>query len=237
MFHVTVQVHPDYQRRGIGGALYIALLDAIKDTNPNLFKAVIYDGNEGGLNFARSRGFVEYSRRIDSVLDLQRFDSAPYHARIEALEVTGIRLLPMSALIGDAGRIYELQWKLETDVPIADDMTQPPIEQWRAQVVDNPSFLPSASFIALDGDEPVGLTLIFDQGEGGCHVDLTGTLPSHRRRGIALAMKVRGIQWAQANGYKEMATNNDEINTGILKMNMDLGFVPYPACIQIEKRL
>lgn len=239
MFWVIVQVAPDFRRQGIGTKLYQALVTLLKPDNPIAFKSTMYEGKIDALTFTQSLGFVEYSRRIESELQVQSFDGAPYQARIQAVENTGIQIKSLAELANDPEgdtKLFNLQWSTELDVPIAEILTKPTLEQWRIEVIDNSALLPSASFIALDGDDYVGLTLTFATNEGECDVDFTGTLTQYRRRGIALALKVRAIEWVQAQGYTLMQTTNDAVNTGMIAINRMLGFNPRPSRIQIEKR-
>lgn len=64
----------------------------------------------------------------------------------------------------------------------------------------------------------------------------TGVVRSHRRRGITTAMKLRAIQWAQANGYESIETDNEE-NNPMYAINMQLGYQPMPAWLSYQKEL
>jgi mycothiol synthase len=66
---------------------------------------------------------------------------------------------------------------------------------------------------------------------------LTGVLRSHRRRGIALALKLRGIAYAKALGRPTIKTWNESNNRAMLAINEALGFVKQPAWIDFVKVL
>ena len=68
-------------------------------------------------------------------------------------------------------------------------------------------------------------------------IGLTAVLPPYRRRGIALALKLRGIRYAQAVGCPAILTGSEEHNRPMLTLNARLGFVPQPAWITFEKHL
>jgi predicted GNAT superfamily acetyltransferase len=66
---------------------------------------------------------------------------------------------------------------------------------------------------------------------------LTGVVRSHRKRGIALALKLHGTRYAIDHGYAQIRTDNDAINAAMLGINIALGFQPRPAWIELEKLL
>jgi hypothetical protein len=66
---------------------------------------------------------------------------------------------------------------------------------------------------------------------------LTGVLRSHRRRGIALVLKLRGIAYAQSLGRPTIKTWNEANNRAMLAINEALGFVKQPAWIDFVKVL
>jgi mycothiol synthase len=240
VFWITVQVHPDYQRQGIGTDLYNTLSDALAQFKPIAFKSSIYDGHQGALVASQKQGFQEYSRRIESLRYLSTFDSTDYFPLIDKLRAEDVHFVPISELVHDedkAWELYELQWSLELDVPLEETLTQPSVNQWRKSVVDNPMFMKEASFVAMQNDQYMGLTEVFKYGGDYLYIEFTGTRPKYRRRGIATAMKVLGMQWAKDNGFQSMGTTNDIVNTDILAINQKLGFVAKPARLQIEKSL
>ena len=57
------------------------------------------------------------------------------------------------------------------------------------------------------------------------YTGLTGVLRSHRRRGIATALKVTALEMAKARGVRTLETDNEENNPMYL-LNVELGFEP-----------
>ena len=66
---------------------------------------------------------------------------------------------------------------------------------------------------------------------------LTGVLREYRRKGIALAMKVRGIRWCAERGHATIRTANEAGNVGMLSINEVLGFVRQPSWSVFVKHL
>jgi len=59
-------------------------------------------------------------------------------------------------------------------------------------------------------------------------------LRSHRRRGLATALKRAQIAWAAANGYRELVTSSVEGNEAMRTVNERLGYKPLPAWIVVQ---
>ena len=73
-----------------------------------------------------------------------------------------------------------------------------------------------AWFVALDRGEYVGMTeFLSNQADPDLFdIGVTGVLRSHRRREIATALKLRGIEFAQKRGIRELRTWNASNNEG-----------------------
>ena len=96
-----------------------------------------------------------------------------------------------------------------------------------------------AWYVALDKGEYVGMTeILSNQADPGLFdMGVTGVLRSHRRRGIATALKLRGMEFAQERGIRELRTWNASDNGAILAVNRQLGFVRRPAHIAYVKEV
>ena len=93
--------------------------------------------------------------------------------------------------------------------------------------------------MALDRGEYVGMTELWSNQADPELFDIgvTGVLRPHRRRGIAMALKLRGIEFAQRRGIRELSTWNASHNEGILAVNRRLGFLRRPAHIAFVKEV
>jgi GNAT superfamily N-acetyltransferase len=93
-----------------------------------------------------------------------------------------------------------------------------------------------AVFIARHVDLYVGYTYLVQDEQ---HIDrlrqcMTGVRPEWRRRGIATALKARGLEYARQNGYRFILTSNHAGNTAILALNAKLGFQPHPQTSELN---
>ncbi len=87
---------------------------------------------------------------------------------------------------------------------------------------------------ALADGEVVGFAALIDRAAPGLlEHGLTATRRTHRRRGIATALKRTQIAWAAANGYRELLTFTQEGNEGMQAINLALGYEPQPPWIRV----
>ena len=95
------------------------------------------------------------------------------------------------------------------------------------------------TLIALDGELVVGYAALElrNQAEGIVGNDLTAVLRSHRRRGIAGALKRTQIAWAAEHGYKRLTTSTNAYNEPMRRLNEKLGFWPGPALLDVSRKL
>ena len=69
------------------------------------------------------------------------------------------------------------------------------------------------------------------------HTGLTGVLREYRKKGVALALKLRSLELAQAMGAPRVSTWNESNNKGMLAINEKLGYQKEPATIDYVKVL
>lgn len=237
--YVYVRVHPAFQRRGFGAALYDALIDRLRRVGADSLKITLRSDRFPGINFAMRRGFIEYARRIESRLDLAAFDAAAFPDPDAQMAEQGLQLRSVADLAADPQRdqkLYDLKWEIEQDIPYPGRITRPSLPAFQTQYLNSPSFAAAGSFVAVDGDNYAGLVFHESASPSLLMVELTGTARAYRRRGIAQALKLRSMVWAKAAGYTTMLVNNDLANVGMLAINDKLGYVRQPALILLQRK-
>lgn len=239
-FVVYLQVHPEFQNRGIGGRLYDLLLEKAAPHKPNRLISTVREDRPAAAHFARKRGFVETLRSWECVLEVQYFVFAPYASCQQKLQAQGYRIVSMAEL-GDTEAARREMWRLEgeliRDVPLSEEETWPSFERYTEQVFASKDYLPGAVFFALAPDgEFAGMSELWSkQPLPELSNGVTGVRRAHRRKGLALGLKLRGLEYARAHGIERIRTVNESNNTAILSINERLGFVKQPALIDLAK--
>lgn len=122
-------------------------------------------------------------------------------------------------------QLYEATWELAQDMPNPHPPTRMPFEEYQKVVMEEAVFRRDLMFIALDGDRIVAYSRVTPS-EAMPELALTGmsgTVRSHRRKGIIRALKIRAIRHLRDLGYLWLQTDNDETNP-MFQLNLELGF-------------
>jgi mycothiol synthase len=193
------------------------------------------------LHFLEKRGFQEVIRDIRSELNVKAFDLTRFTGLEERFRGNGIEIKTLPELENDPERtrkLYDLDWELSLSVPgdLAAGIGRRGLDKYVEYAITGPSALPEGFFVAVKGDEYIGLSHVLSSEKGvSLYQGLTGVSPRYRRQGIGIAMKVRGIAYAKASGHSLIMAENDAKNSPMLAMNKRLGFVRMPDLITFEK--
>lgn len=211
-WYAMVRVRPAARRRGIGSAL----LETV--TQPKVWGRL---RDEGSLAFAVKHGFHEVTRDIEVLLQVKPGDGE------RCADIVEIREEHQPGA-------YAVAAEATPEIAVPQTAEAPSYEEWLEREA-HPSR--AVTFVALDGDEVVGfagLTLL-DGMPHRLENYLTAVKKSHRRRGIALALKRAEIAWAAEHGYTEIVSDMVEANTAMRAVNAALGYVEQPPLIVVER--
>jgi len=241
-FMIWVGVHPRHQRSGIGSALYETIMHGLRSFDPLALRTHATEDYPQSIRFLEKRGFQEVIRDIPSELNVQAFDLTRFTGLEDRFRGNGIEIKTLPELESDPERnrkLYDLDWELSMSVPgdLAAGMGRRGLDKYVEYAITGPSVIPEGFSVAVKDDEYVGLSHILISKKGSAlYQGLTGVTPEYRRLGIGLAMKVRGIKYAQTHGYATLFAENDAKNIPMLAMNERLGFVRKPDLITFEKQ-
>jgi GNAT superfamily N-acetyltransferase len=246
-YDVTVEVDPRTQRAGIGTGLLQDLVEHLERRDAELVRSVVGEDEAAGLGFLTGAGFAEVWRNLESRLDIERFDAARWSPVVAQAEQAGISITNLAAeterdnetqrhnvVLREIYDLYQTADSVELD-----PVTVPSFGDFVAQEVPAPHPWTTAWTLARHDGVLVGLSTLEPIGRSAEAVEAGFTIvhPAHRRRGIALALKVRTIAWAREHGFRWIETDSNAVNLPMLRLNALLGFEPLPARITLERRL
>lgn len=238
-YTVYVMVHPSRHRQGIGTRLMEHLLAGLRARGARRLRSWAREDYPHALAFLARYGFREYGRTFESRLPVARADVsglAAVEARVASAGIT------ITTLADELARdpyclpaVYQAHCALEVTTPHldADLPTVPAYAHWVAQEVRHPRVLLDACFLARLGDFYIGESAM-KRSESEPDVlwqQLTAVHREYQGRGVATALKLRTVAYAQAHGYREIRTFNSSLNGPMLAINAKLGFVRQPEWI------
>jgi mycothiol synthase len=242
-FWLSLRVDPAYRRRGIGGRLYEHLLADLRA----LGAATAWIGaHESAPEIAASlerRGFREMLRSWPFTLDTRGFDMARFQQAMDRVAARGIAI---TTLAEERTRdpeclpkLYELYTTITREIPLPGHPHPAPGLDWfERYCYSGPLALPDACFIAKDGVRYAGESAMqrIEGVPGELDQKTTGVHSDYRGYGIAVALKLATIAYAQQHGYTRIWTAVESNNPSMLAINAKLGFVQAPGLIVFEKQ-
>jgi GNAT superfamily N-acetyltransferase len=234
-------VLPAYRNQGIGSMLLDDVLATIAPGDPISLRTSTPEDSPETLRFLQKRGFQEEHRFWESHLDVAKFDQAAYEKGLANITGQGIEIITLADLREQEGyerRLYELIIHIQADMPMPEPFVPYSFEDYMKFEYARPNIIPEAYFIAVDGERLVGVNILMSdpKDKGHLNTDDTGVHRDYRRRGIALALKLHGINWAKEHGYEAIRTLNESTNARMLKINERLGFVKHPPWIAFIRK-
>ncbi len=243
MFHprkflIGVYVQPRLHGQGFGKALYNHLMAELHQHDPITVRSVTFEDQERGVRFLGERGFDEERRFWESRLDVTAWNPEPF-AHIPALvQQQGLEIKALRELQRDEGwsrKLFDLICAVERSMPTPEPITHD-YERWLATRMSSPDLRPDSYFVALHAGEYVGLSSLWaSHANNYLWTGLTGVKPAYRRRGIALALKLRSIDYARQHGHPVIVTDNEAGNRPMLAINERLGFARGVAELWLRK--
>jgi GNAT superfamily N-acetyltransferase len=235
-------VHPEHQRCGFGTALYEQLIQDVPLEEVAALETRVREDKPSSLEFLGDRGFAERERSWKLELAVAEADLSPLEEAVRRLKAGGIQITTLAeekALDPDSvHRLHSLWLELSADQPGYDPDTAPQFLEF-VQWLASPNRPSEACFIARAGDAYVGMSMLMKRAAepGTLTQNLTGSVRSHRRRGIATALKLCTIRYAREHGYERILTASDSLNAPALALNEKLGFRRQVGWVTLEKAL
>jgi len=241
-FYINVATHPDFQRQGIGTFFYDHVMNILQQQSKlALITADTREHKPDSIQFLTKRGFEQVMRYPISHLHVPDFDPKPFESAVQRVAASDIEIKSAAELMKEdpdwLKKVWHLETAVEADIPSPEPTKAQPFAEF-AKILDNPSFFPEAFLLAKENGRFVSTSTLWKSkaNPDKLFTGLTGTLRSHRRRGLATALKIKNIELARSIGIDTIETDNEE-NNPMFQLNLQLGFTPQPAIIQFYKKI
>ncbi len=226
---VWVVVRPDREGEGTGRELYAQSEAHLRACGARKMTSYAAPGSRGE-QFADVRGFTTARREQLYEIDLLTVGPPP------SCSPAGAALVQLGELRDRAHELYELFVTVEAGMPTDEPWTGSTFEEWEAEMWRNPHLDNETSVVALVDGRAVAVSWLL---VAGCfaEVEVTGTLPEFRRRGLARATKSESMRLAAERGVERIVTGTDFENAGMLALNDALGFRRTAVELELSKQL
>ncbi|HEV2120683.1 MAG TPA: GNAT family N-acetyltransferase [Candidatus Bathyarchaeia archaeon] len=238
-----IWVDPQHQGKGIGSALYDRLNQDFKELRTVTSWTGVKEDMPYPIKFALNRGFHEKMRAWESRLNPSTVNPVLFKKYVDKASQHGISIVTFADEMKTDPechrKLHALVQAISEDIPRPEQFTPVSFEQWSAFEMKNPNLVPQGYMIAKDGDKYVGMSTVWkDQKHPKwLYQGLTGVVREYRGRGIAIALKLKVIEFSKNNKYEKLKTWNDSTNAPMLGINVKLGFKREVGWITLEKNL
>jgi mycothiol synthase len=243
VYTIYAVVAPQWRRRGIGRALLARLEPfAIARGAQRIHAPGCREDFADTTRFLERAGYANIGVRFEQKLDLKTFDESPFAGVFRRVAESGYTLTTLAAersLRADADRaLFVVADSVSPEVPLPGDVRiRLTYADFVQSTLEGPSTDPAAIFIAKQGAIYVAMTAVSVPPDGPAITHATYVLTAHRRRGLALALKLLSFRFLQMRGYTEARTYNDTANPPILRLNEQVGYQRLPGWLVWEKKL
>jgi RimJ/RimL family protein N-acetyltransferase len=201
----------------------------------------VRENDERAERFGRVRGFTptgDVERKCR--LDVRHATLDNLAERRERLSARGIRIARLAELPPDDALLHALHAvteETEADIPSVEPFGGHGFEAWRSRYIERSGMSPEWIWVALDGNQPVGVAYLRRYTDEVASNSYTGVARAYRGLGIARTLKLEQVEWAQQHGVQAIYTGNDGNNAPMLAVNIALGYEFLPALIELGKEL
>ncbi len=228
-YRLELIVAPGWRRHGIGGRLMREMLDALALHGAATVQARTDEEDLEALTFLWRYGFVETQRLYRLRLDIATAPPTPWQAAAAQLAAQGIAISTLAyERAHDPNalhKLYALHTAANASWPDPDPGPQVKLgfEEYLRRFTQE-AIVPEGVFIARLGEQYVGYSALAASPSVPQQLHAAGSVvrPEWQRHGIATALKLRTIGFAQQQGYSAIIAH--AADPTLLAINIRLGF-------------
>lgn len=241
-FRLDLQIVPSWRRRGVGGRLMRRALDELALRGAASVQARTSEEDLESLTFLWRHGFVETQRMYHLALDVPAVDITPWRGLERRLVMQGISISTLAyerAHDPAAPRkLYDLHMAVLPDVPDPDPAPASTItfENYFRRF-EQDAIVPDGFLIAKRGGQYIGYSGLLELADepGWLYSAGTAVRPEARRQGLATALIVRTVAYAQSRGCPRLLINT--ASPPLLALSLRLGFRRERADVRLVREL
>lgn len=243
-YRLDLMVAPAWRRRGIGGRLLLHMLDDMMRRGAATVQARTDEEDLETLTFLWRYGFVETQRMYRLILDVATANLTTWRGLEPQLVMQGISISTFAyERAHDPAafhKLYNLHVAALPDWPDPDPDSNPPTTIAFADYFrrfEQGAIVPEGFFIAKRGDRYIGYSGLLEVAETPGRLYSAGTAvhPDARRLGVATALKVHTIAYAQQRKCPILVANTASMP--MLALNLRLGFRRERADVRLVRVL
>lgn len=220
-------IEPEHRRQGLGRQVYDMLIDRLRARKARRVLTLVNSQQAAGLQFVARCGFEEIGRTIYSELDAAAADMGAWDdpeqiVTRQNLHFTTLNHFPRRGL---AERLLPIWNRTRPDQPQYWPYVPFSANRLEREILESEVIAWPHSFVIVTGEHRiVGLTLNIHTAENRLFTFYTGVDPDFRRQKLGLALKLKLIAHAQAQGIAGLAAENEAGNIAMWRINQQLGF-------------
>lgn len=241
-YFIKYYIDKAFKGQGLDEPLYTHMVTDLADKNPIELKTETRDDNTERIELFQQKGFQQRRKpKRYFELDVSNFKSGLFPKYTEKLAASGIRIVTLQELEKKDSnwmqKLYDLEITIKKEILDPNEFKPIGLDEY-AKMFKAVNFRADASFVALDDNNYIGISSLWPDlvRKDLLFVGTTSVLPSYRNRGIATALKIKTIEFAEAYGANAIQTRTVE-NSPMHVLNMKLGFKPGLKLLFFEKVL
>ncbi|MBT2644250.1 GNAT family N-acetyltransferase [Bacillus sp. ISL-41] len=234
---VFIQVDTEWRNQGIGSWILDEIEAVAHENKSKVMQTQIQDTKKAELDWAKKKGFYITGHVFESQLDISQFNKDQYRSILNDLESSGITFTTLHDYPHNKdyqNRFWDFWWELVTDVPGMNDKPRPDNDRMIDLLKD---YDKKGFILAVDGSQWIAMSLVVRENENVYYNSMTGVHKSYRGKGLAQAIKIKAIEFAEAKGVKFIRTHNDSKNAPMLFVNRKLGYEEKPGIYGLAKQI